>query len=194
MLLKKTFRAFRHRDYAILWWSLLLGNTTGLIQTTAQARLIFQLTHSLFYLGLDGLCLGLPRVIFSPLGGAVVDRANRSTVFHHHANCILLTTLFLSVMVYLDAIRVWHVLTVSAFTGFFLSFEQPVRQSIVHHLVPRSELPNSITLFLLMPWEASSGSSASLMIAIPSSLSRAYSNSLDWLMISQVTRDFTGHT
>ena len=150
MLLKKTFRAFRHRDYAIFWWSLLLGNTTGLIQTTAQAWLIFQLTNSPFFLGLDGLCLGLPRVIFSPLGGAVVDRSNRRTVFIITQSVFLLMTLFLGVMVYLDAIRVWHVLTVSAFTGFFLSFEQPVRQSILHHLVPRSELPNAITLYQMV--------------------------------------------
>jgi len=112
-----------------------------------------------------------------------VDRANRRTVFIITQSAFLLMTLFLGVMVYLDAIRVWHVLTVSAFTGFFLSFEQPVRQSILHHLVPRSELPNAITLYqmvfngsalfgpalggalipligtsgfsLLMPWEAS---------------------------------------
>ena len=130
--------------------SLLLGNTTGLIQTTAQAWLIFQLTNSPFYLGLDGLCLGLPRVVFSPLGGAVVDRANRRTVFIITQVACLLMTLFLGVMVYLGAIRVWHVLTVSAFTGFFLSFEQPVRQSIVHHLVPRSELPNAVTLYQMV--------------------------------------------
>jgi hypothetical protein len=94
MLLKETFRAFRHRDYAIFWRSLLLGNTTGLIQTTAQAWLIFQLTNSPFYLGLDGLCLGLRRVIFSPLGGAVVDRV----VFIITQTAFLLMTFFLGVL------------------------------------------------------------------------------------------------
>ena len=150
MFLANTFRAFRHRDYAIFWWSLLVGNTTGLIQTTAQAWLIFQLTHSAFYLGLDGLCLGLPRVIFSPIGGAVVDRTNRRIVFIITQSAFLLMTLFLGVMDYTGLIRVWHILTVSAFTGFFLAFEQPVRQSIVHHLVPRSELPNAITLYQMV--------------------------------------------
>src|ERR1051325_4316740 len=150
MFLTNTFRAFRHRDYAIFWWSLLVGNTTGLIQTTAQAWLIFQLTHSAYYLGLDGLCLGLPRVIFSPIGGAYVDRANRRTVFIITQTAFLLLTLFLGVMDYTGLIRVWHVLIVSAFTGFFLSFEQPVRQSILHHLVPRSELPNAITLYQMV--------------------------------------------
>ena len=45
---------------------------------------------------------------------------------------------------------VWHVLTISALTGFFVSFEQPVRQSILHQLVPRSELPNAVTLYQMV--------------------------------------------
>ena len=65
MLLKNTFRAFRHRDYLIFWSGLFLGHTGTLVQATAQAWLIFQLTDSPFYLGLAGLCLGLPRVLFS---------------------------------------------------------------------------------------------------------------------------------
>ena len=39
---------------------------------------------------------------------------------------------------------------VSALTGFFVSFEQPVRQSILHSLVPRSDLPNAVTLYQMV--------------------------------------------
>jgi hypothetical protein len=81
MFLKNTFRALRHRDYFIFWCGLIFGQTGNLVQTTAQSWLIFRLTDSPFYLGLDGLCLGLPRVIFSPLGGAVVDRSDRKVLF-----------------------------------------------------------------------------------------------------------------
>ncbi len=72
--------AFRHRDYLIFWCGLLLGHTGTLIQTTAQSWLLFQLTNAPFYLGLEGLCLGLPRVLFSALGGAIVDRADRKII------------------------------------------------------------------------------------------------------------------
>ena len=101
-----------------------------LIQTTAQSWLIFQLTDSTFYLGLEGFCLGLPRVLFSALGGAVVDRADRKVIFVITQSRFLLMALFLRVMNYLGTIRVWHLLTVSALTGLFVSFEQPVCQSI----------------------------------------------------------------
>jgi MFS transporter, DHA1 family, staphyloferrin A biosynthesis exporter len=150
MLLRNTFRAFRHRDYFIFWCGLFLGHTGTLVQATAQSWLIFQLTNSPFYLGLEGLCLGLPRVVFSPLGGAIVDRANRKILFVVTQTAFLLMALFLGVMDYLGTIRVWHVLSISALTGFFVSFEQPVRQSILHQLVPRSELPNAVTLYQMV--------------------------------------------
>ena len=81
MVLTHTFRAFRQRDYFIFWCGLFLGHTGTLVQTTAQSWLIFQLTDSPFYLGLEGFCLGLPRVLFSAFGGAVVDRADRKSIF-----------------------------------------------------------------------------------------------------------------
>ena len=150
MLFANTFRAFRHRDYAIFWGGLLLGHTGTLIQTTAQSWLIFQLTSSPFYLGLEGFCLGLPRVLFSALGGAVVDRADRKRIFVVTQLAFLLMTLFLGVMKYFDSIQVWHLLVVSGLTGFFVSFEQPVRQSILHDVVPQSDLPNAVTLYQMV--------------------------------------------
>jgi MFS family permease len=150
MFLKHTFRAFRHRDYFVFWCGLFLGHTGTLVQATAQAWLIFQLTDSTFYLGLEGLCLGLPRVLFSALGGAVVDRSDRKIIFVITQTAFLLMALFLGAMDYLGMIRVWHLLLISALTGFFVSFEQPVRQSILHHLVPRSELPNAIALYQMI--------------------------------------------
>ena len=150
MLLNTTFRAFRHRDYLIYWVGLFLGHTGTLVQTTAQTWLIFQLTHSPFYLGLEGLCLGLPRVLFSAFGGAVVDRTDRKTIFILTQGCFVAMALFLGVMHQLGLIRVWHLLLVSGLTGFLVSFEQPVRQSILHHLVPREDLPNAVTLYQMV--------------------------------------------
>ena len=145
-----TFRAFRHRDYFLFWCGLLVGHTGTFVQTTAQSWLIFQLTDSPFYLGLEGLCLGLPRVIFSPLGGAIVDRADRKLLFIITQSAFLFMALFLGVMDYVGKIQVWHLLIVSASTGLLVSFEQPIRQSILHHLVPRSELPNAVTLYQMV--------------------------------------------
>ena len=150
MLLPHTLRAFRNRDYTIFWGGLFLGHTGTLIQTTAQSWLIFQLTDSPFYLGLEGFCLGLPRLLFSAVGGAVVDRADRKLIFIVTQVAFLLMALFLGVMTHLGGIQVWQLLVVSALTGFFVSFEQPVRQSILHDVVPQADLPNAVTLYQMV--------------------------------------------
>ena len=64
MFLSNTFRAFRHRDYFIFWLGLFLGHNGTLVQHTAQGWLILELTNSPFYLGLEGLCMGIPRFLF----------------------------------------------------------------------------------------------------------------------------------
>jgi MFS family permease len=150
MLLNTTFRAFRHRDYLIYWLGLFFGHTGTLVQTTAQTWLIFQLTESPFYLGLEGLCLGLPRVLFSAFGGAVVDRTDRKTIFVLTQISFVAMALFLGMMHHFALIQVWHLLLVSALTGLLVSFEQPVRQSILHHLVPREDLSNAVTLYQMV--------------------------------------------
>jgi len=150
MFLTHTFRAFRSRDYFIFWCGLFFGHIGSLIQTTAAGWLILQLTNSPFYLGLNGFCMGLPRVIFSPLGGAVVDRMDRRQLFFLSQSLFFFMALFLGLMNYFELIRVWHVLTVSALTGFFLSFEQPVRQSLIPQIVPRENLVNAMSLYNLI--------------------------------------------
>ncbi len=150
MFLSNTFRALRHRDYFIFWFGMLLGHNGSLIQTTAAGWLILELTDSPFYLGLYGFCLGFPRTIFSPIGGAVVDRVNRRSLFNVTQSVFLLMALFLGMMNYTGLIHVWHVLIVTAVTGFILSFEQPVRQSILHQLVPQADLINAVSLYNLI--------------------------------------------
>jgi len=111
-------------------WSFSRAQGT-LVQATAHSWLIFQLTNSPFYLGLEGLYLGPPRVIFSPSGGAIVDRADRKILFVVTQTAFLLMALLLGVMDYLGTIRVWHVLTISAvaFRPLFFPPLQPCCKS-----------------------------------------------------------------
>ena len=80
----------------------------------------------------------------------IVDRADRRVIFVVTQVAFLLMALFLGVMDHFGIIRVWHLLLISGLTGFFVSFEQPVRQSILHDLVPRSELPNAVALYQMI--------------------------------------------
>ncbi|HEY1268359.1 MAG TPA: MFS transporter, partial [Candidatus Binatia bacterium] len=150
MLFHHTFRAFRHRDYRVFWIGLFLSQTGTLIQSTAQAWLIYELTNSTFYLGLDGLCLGVPRVLFSAFGGAVVDRADRRLLFLLDQGAFVIMAFVLGLLTSTGNVRVWHILTVSALTGVLLSFEQPIRQTVLASTVTREDLLNATSLYNLV--------------------------------------------
>jgi len=54
-----------------------------------RAELVAFSTHQFTVLpGLEGLCLGLPRVLFSALGGAIVDRADRKIILCRYPNAV----------------------------------------------------------------------------------------------------------
>jgi MFS family permease len=150
MFFHHTFRAFRHRDYRIFWIGLFLSQTGTLIQATAQAWLIYELTNSTFYLGLDGLCLGVPRVLFSAFGGAVVDRTDRRLLFLVDQGAFVLMAFVLGVLTTTGAVRVWHILAMSALTGVLLSFEQPIRQTVLASTVSKEDLLNATSLYNLV--------------------------------------------
>lgn len=150
MLFRHTFRAFRHRDYRVFWIGLFLSQTGTLVQSTAQAWLIYELTNSTFYLGLDGLCLGVPRVLFSAFGGAVVDRTDRRLLFLLDQGAFVIMAFILGLLTTTGAVRVWHILTVSALTGVLLSFEQPIRQTVLASTVSREDMLNATSLYNLV--------------------------------------------
>jgi MFS family permease len=119
------------------------------------------------------MCQGVARLAFSLLGGAVVDRVNRKGLFHLTIAVSTLMTLVLSALIFTGKIHVWHLLVSSAITGLLMSFEQPVRQSILYNLIPERELPSAVSLYemvytvsavigpaiggLMIPWVGEAG-------------------------------------
>lgn len=93
------------------------------------------------------MCQGVARLTFSLLGGAVVDRVNRKSLFHSTIATSTLSMLLLSALIFTGKIHVWHLLAWSLLAGLLMSFEQPVRQSILYNLIPERELPSAVSLY-----------------------------------------------
>ena len=69
--------ALSHRNYRVLWLAA-LGSTIGTwMQSYAQSYLVFELTKSNFYLGLDTFLGQLPILLRMLIGGVIADRHDR---------------------------------------------------------------------------------------------------------------------
>lgn len=138
--------ALTHRNFRLLWFAA-LGSTIGTwMQQYAQGLLVFELTQSSFYLGLDGALAQLPILLFMLIGGVVADRYDRRKLLTGSQYVQAFSAFTLALLVITDHISIWHVLTMSFITGCGQAFGGPAYQSLIPTLVPREHLPNAIAL------------------------------------------------
>ena len=116
------------------------------MQKVAQAWLILTLTGSAFFLGLDWFVGELPILLLTLVGGVIADRKDRRQLLLGSQYVQMTCAFLLALLVYLDVVRIWHILVLSVMTGVAQAFGGPAYQSLIPSLVQRRNLPNAIAL------------------------------------------------
>ncbi|MGH9314047.1 MAG: MFS transporter [Vicinamibacterales bacterium] len=146
LLLRRVAAAFSSRDFRILWLGAFASTVGTWMQKVAQSWLVFALTGSTFFLGLDDFLGQLPILLFTLIGGVIADRHDRRRVLLG-SQCVQMVSAFtLAALVYWDAVRIWHILTLSFATGVAQAFGGPAYQSLIPSLIKKDDLPNAIAL------------------------------------------------
>jgi len=139
--------AFTYRDFRVQWFGACTSSIGTWMQIVAQNWLIVSLTNSSpFFLGLDAFLQQLPIILFSLIGGVFADRYDRRRTLIV-SQCIQMgTSASLALLMYFQAVQIWHVLTLSFVTGIAQSFGGPAYQSLIPSLVDKKDLPNAVAL------------------------------------------------
>lgn len=138
--------ALTHRNYRILWFAA-LGSTIGTwMQKYAQGLLVYDLTQSTFYLGLDDFLNQLPILLFMLIGGVVADRYDRRRLLTMSQYVQALAAFTLAGLVWTGAIHVGLIFAMSFLAGCGQAFGGPAYQAMIPSLVPKRDLPNAIAL------------------------------------------------
>ena len=118
------------------------------MQKVTQNWLVLTLTGSAsaFYLGLDTFLGEAPILVFTLIGGVIADRRDRRQLLLMSQYVQMTAAFVLAALVYFDAIRIWHVLTLSVVTGVAQAFGGPAYQSLLPSLIDKEHLPNAIAL------------------------------------------------
>lgn len=144
--LRHAARAFRHRDFTIFWLGALASNTGSWVQNLAVPYVLYQVTHSAFWVGLATFTQFVPVMLLGPLAGSIADRHDRRKV--------LLVTQSLMAVAALALWLAWSrgvrspiaILGLVAVAGVFAGINIPSWQSFVNDLVPREDLLSAVTL------------------------------------------------
>lgn len=142
-----TFQALRHRDYRLLWISLLVSSVGTWMQIIAQSLLVLQITHgSALDLATVSLAQALSFFLFALIGGGIADRFDKRRLLLLTQSLSMLLAFVLGILTYAGMISVAWIIVLAFTSGTVLSFDQPTRSSLIPILVPKEDLMNAISL------------------------------------------------
>src|SRR6476469_2394544 len=146
LVLSRALAAFHYRDFRVLWFGAFSSTVGNWMQEVAQAWLVFDLTKSSFYLGLDDFLGQLPILLFTLIGGVVADRHDRRHVLLGSQLVQMTTAFTLAALIFFGRVHVWHILLLSFVAGLGQAFGGPAYQALIPSLVQKQDLPNAIAL------------------------------------------------
>jgi MFS family permease len=146
VFLRRAFAAFTYRDFRVLWFGAFTSTVGTWMQKVAQSWLIFDLTQSSFFLGLDDFLGQLPILLLTLIGGVIADRHDRRRLLLGSQYVQMTTALTLAALVFWNRVSIWHILALSFTAGLAQAFGGPAYQSLVPSLVEKKDLPNAIAL------------------------------------------------
>jgi MFS family permease len=144
--LQRALAAFTYRDFRVLWFGAFTSTVGTWMQKVAQSWLVFELTKSSFYLGLDDFLGQLPILLFTLIGGVIADRHDRRRLLLGSQYVQMTTAFTLAALVFWEQVTIWHILALSFTAGLAQAFGGPAYQSMIPSLVHKKDLPNAIAL------------------------------------------------
>ncbi len=136
----------RHPLFRNRWLASILSNTGGWMQDTAATWLMTSLTGSPLLIALMQTAASLPVLLLGLPAGATADILDRRRLLIFWQTWMLAAAAVLSVLSFAGHIGPWMLLSLTLLLNVGAAMNNPAWQAIVPELVPRSQLPDAISL------------------------------------------------
>ena len=132
----------------------LIGQAFSLIgtwmQATAQAWVVWELTHSESSLGLTVMFNSLPLLLLAPWAGAIADRYNRRKLLIVTQSVAMALAFILAVLVQTKMVQVWHIYVLTTLLGIVNALDFPSQQTFIGDLSGMAHVRKASTLNIMM--------------------------------------------
>ena len=144
--LMSAFSSLKVRNFRLYFTGQCFSLCGRWIQSIAMSWLVYRLTGSVMMLTTVAFINQIPTLLLAPLAGVLSDRYDRFRILVGTQTALMCVAFLLGGLAVTDAIRVWHVMVISFFSGIASAIEAPARQSFYSKLVPPQSLTNAIAL------------------------------------------------
>ena len=144
---KFIFRTLQYRNYRLFFIGQFISLIGTWMQQIAVSWLLYQMTHSVFLLGLVGFVSLFPTLVITPFAGVWSDRFNRYRILIVTQTLSMIQAISLAILVLSGVISVWQIILLSLFIGCVNAIDMPTRQSFIIYMIDeRKDLSNAIAL------------------------------------------------
>ncbi|MDE2935332.1 MAG: MFS transporter [Chloroflexota bacterium] len=97
-------------------------------------------------LGYLGAASALPTIAVNTFGGVVADRVNRRMLLVITSTTVMMLLALQALLVISEAVRIWHVVVISAMLGLVFGLEWPTRNAFFPALIRRAHIMSAVAL------------------------------------------------
>jgi len=142
----RTFAAFRHPGYRVLWPANFFSLMSRWMQTTLLGWMVLDLTDSAWMVSLVGFFALMPMLFVGLLSGVLADRFNRVTLVRITQMASLAAASSMLAILIAGEEQYWHAYAAITVIGAAWALELPTRRAMIHDLVGSSGVTNAVAL------------------------------------------------
>ncbi|MBM2811079.1 MAG: major facilitator superfamily 1 [Chloroflexi bacterium] len=140
------FAALQHHDFRLYWIGFVISISGQQMLWMLEPWLIYELSGSTVYLGINALAQAIPATALVLIGGVIADKFDQRKLLIGVQIAYVALLSLIAGLALTELLEVWHILVLAFIKSALGSFENPARQSLFPHLIPRDLMPNAVAL------------------------------------------------
>lgn len=140
------FPAFAHRNFQLYTFGQIISLVGFWLQQVGIGYLVFQLTHSEFWVGIAAAIMGLPFLLFTTFAGVFIDRLNKQKLLVVTQGLEAVVDVALGILIITNNINMPILLAAIFIVGVINAVDLPARLTFLIEMVGRRELASAIPI------------------------------------------------
>lgn len=140
------FPALRAPAFRLYWVTSTIAMLGDNVEHVIGYWLLWELTHSPFWLGYAVFAHWFPFLVFSLHAGAWADRFDNRYLLQANQACLVTCSGALGLLAVTGHLQLWHMIVLLLLHGFAGVIQTPSSQVLVYDLVGKDSLPNALSL------------------------------------------------
>lgn len=143
----RTFLALRNRNFRLFFIGQMISNTGNWLTNVALTLFVLETVGKGVAVGFLVACQYGPVLLLTAWAGAIADRSDKRRLLLRTQSLAMVQSVGLAILAFLPHPPLVGLYGLAVAGGILLAFDNPLRRSFVHEMVPAEDIPNAVVLY-----------------------------------------------